>query len=119
MKLAILFFGMSKCTYKHWRHGEIFEINYKKSYDNYQEYLFDYFKNKGYAIDIYFSTNEMDQQDRIELIDTYKPVDYMFSTDDVIKKQYSRNKKIESVIDLCLNSKIQSIVRKEIRRLEY
>ena len=59
MRLALLLFGLSKHSYEHWDMKKINTCDYKTSYDNYQEYIFNYFKQKGYQIDVYFSTNEM------------------------------------------------------------
>ena len=62
MKLAVLFFGLSKCHYHHHSHNIHF-IDYEKSYENYKEFIFNYFKSKGYEIDVYFTTNRLDEED--------------------------------------------------------
>lgn len=122
MKLALLLFGLSKLTYKHWR-GRNTSCNYKLSYDNYQEYIFNYFQQKGYQIDVYFSTNELSSKEREELCNTYNPLAYSFTDElsplsnhdnlniPINHRAYNtpdnvrgRNKKIDEVVDLCLNS---------------
>jgi hypothetical protein len=116
-KLAICLFGLSKEKYRHWGYDDrwktksqypIFDINWKHSLDNYKEYLFDYFKNQGYSIDIYFCThdNNMSEDDKKELINTYNPIDYSFiNIGNICANISSKNRKINKVIDLCLNSK--------------
>ena len=102
-KLALCLFGIS---FGKTNHGSIsFFVNYENSYKNYQEYIYKYFKNKGYSIDVYFSTNILNDGDKAKLIDTYKPVACSFKEND---KDFmkSRNIKVDSVIDLCLESKI-------------
>ena len=85
-------------------------IDYEKSYENYQRYIFDYFRSKGYDIDVYFSTNVLYDKDRIKLCEKYKPVKCNFIENiPVINSKdnnYSRNIKIDNVIDLCLESGI-------------
>ena len=43
------------------------DIDYTKSIDNYKEYIFEYFLNKGYTIDVYFSTNILSEDDKKDL----------------------------------------------------
>ena len=102
MKLALLLFGIAKMKYKHWG-SETYYIDYKNSYDNYQKYIFNYFKNLGYDIDVYFCTNNLNEDDRMELINTYKPIAHSF-IENRNDKFNSRNSKFNAVIDLCLNN---------------
>jgi hypothetical protein len=88
--------------YRYWQYGALYSVDYKNSYDNYQRYIFDYFKGKGYSIDVYISTNKLNSDDDIaEIIDKYKPVKYRIA-DDCKDYIISRNKKLESAIDLCI-----------------
>ena len=127
MKLALLLFGLSKLNYKHFS-GSNTTCNYKLSYDNYQKYIFNYFQQKGYKIDIYFSTNKLSSKDREELINIYNPIAHSFTDEmsplpigknpDVLISDLGhpqtplytpnnvrlRNNKIDKVVDLCLNS---------------
>jgi hypothetical protein len=102
MKLAILLFGISKCEYDYGENN-YYLVDYNNSYENYKKYIFDYFKDKGYDIDIYFTTNSLDDKDKKEICDKYNPVKCNF-----IKNQknrfVSRNLKIVDVIDLCIES---------------
>jgi hypothetical protein len=87
---------------RYWQYGALYSVDYKNSYDNYQRYIFDYFKGKGYSIDVYISTNKLNSDDDIaEIIDKYKPVKYRIA-DDCKDYIISRNKKLESAIDLCI-----------------
>ena len=71
---------MSKTLYHHWSQKQgLLEINYMNSFSNYQKYIFKYFQEKGYQIDVYFSTNMMTDEEQKELIKTYKPVSYSFN----------------------------------------
>lgn len=81
-----------------------FDINYKYSYNNYKKYIFEYFENKGYEIDIYFCSNKLDENDSLDIIKTYNPVKCSFIDND-INRTLSRNKKLDNVIDLCLDTK--------------
>ena len=88
---------------KHWQYGTLYSLDYNNSYDNYQKYIFEYFTKKGYDIDVYISTNKfINDKDVNELTEKYKPVKCSFIEDreDIV---LSRNKKLESVIDLCIN----------------
>ena len=61
MKLAILLFGLSKTEFIHPLVNKIF-IDYEKSYENYKKIIFDYFENIGYNIDVFFTTNILDNK---------------------------------------------------------
>ena len=102
MKLVLILFGISLEINRYWQYGALYSVDYKNSYDNYQRYIFDYFKGKGYDIDVYISTNKLNSDDDIaEIIDKYKPVKYRIA-DDCEDYIISRNKKLESAIDLCI-----------------
>ena len=102
MKLVLILFGISLEINRYWQYGALYSVDYKNSYDNYQRYIFDYFKGKGYSIDVYISTNKLNSDDDIaEIIDKYKPVKYRIA-DDCKDYIISRNKKLESAIDLCI-----------------
>ena len=103
MKLAILFFGISKMEeYNHPWNGETYSIDYAKSYENYKTFIFDYFKGLGYDIDVYFTTNVLDNKSKKELCETYKPIKYNFIESK--ERITGRNGKLNNVIDLCLES---------------
>lgn len=58
-KLAILFFGIHYLqNYHHWM-GWDCNIDHRKSIDNYQKYIFNFFKQK-YDIDVFLSTHDSD-----------------------------------------------------------
>ena len=63
------------------------------------------FLKKGYSIDIYFSTNEMEQKSQKEIINQYRPLKCSFLKNEQ-NGHLGRNKKILNVIDLCLNNNI-------------
>lgn len=87
MKLALLLFGISLEINKHWQYGTLYSVDYNNSYDNYQKYIFEYFTNKGYDIDVYISTNILFDKDKDELLNKYKPIKYSFiETKDKNKK---------------------------------
>ena len=102
MKLVLILFGISLEINRYWQYGALYSVDYNNSYDNYQRYIFDYFKGKGYSIDVHISTNNLNSDDDIaEIIDKYKPVKYRIA-DDCEDYIISRNKKLESAIDLCI-----------------
>lgn len=103
MKIAILFFGVSKGEYYHFGSKS---IDYLKSYDNYKQYIFDYFLKKGYEIDVYFTTNILDDKDKEDLCKTYKPIKCNFIQNET-HGDISRNKKFCNVMELCMNTNKQ------------
>ena len=102
MKLALLLFGMSKMEYNSYNKKKYF-IDYKKSYENYKKFIFEYFESIGYEIDVYFTTNILDDKDKKEICEKYKPIKCEFIENDKNRTK-SRNKKMNNVMDLCLNS---------------
>jgi len=100
MKIAILFFGVSKGEYYHFGSKS---IDYLKSYDNYKKYLFDFFLKKGYEIDIYFTTNILDDEEKKKLCNTYNPIKCNFIQNES-NGTISRNKKFCNVMELCMNT---------------
>ena len=108
MKIAILFFGLSKYNYNNYNARNLKEItvDYEKSYDNYKRFIFDFFKKKGYDIDVYFTTNILEDKDRESIIEKYKPIDCNF-IDNADTRRKSRNIKLNDVINLCLKSSIK------------
>ena len=118
-KIAICFFGLSKCKDGECRRNKkCMEIDhFKYNYDNYQEKIFDYFLGKGYKIDVYFSTNDtMNDIDKNKLINAYKPINYNFIDENLFPvvpvrgpsplKMASKHRKVENVLEMCLDSKI-------------
>ena len=107
--LALLLYGLSKSNYKHWSRNiskTQLHVDYRISYDNYQEYIFKYFENQGYTIDVYMCTNILDAEDEMEIVEKYKPIKYSFAKNMNKKKNIhlSRNYKLEEVIQLCLQT---------------
>ena len=73
MKLVLILFGISLEINRYWQYGALYSVDYNNRYDNYQRYIFDYFKGKGYSIDVYISTNKLNSENDIaEIIDKYK-----------------------------------------------
>lgn len=105
MKCALLLFGMSFCKYKNWYSKKNMQINYKDSYDNYQKYIYKYFHDKGYSIDVYFSTNVSNNDEHKKIIKKYNPIRYSFIENEK-NRILSRNKKLLNVIELCLNNNV-------------
>ena len=104
-KLALLLFGISsKVEHFHqWSKGNV-KIDYKKSVENYKTFIFEYFENLGYEIDVFFATNEMDDDEKEKLLEIYKPVDYVFTKHNENWRN-GRNEKFRNVIDLCVKHK--------------
>ncbi len=106
MKLALLLFGVSLEINRHWQYGTLYSVDYNNSYNNYQKYIFEYFKSRGYDIDVYITTNSFSEDKDIhEFTEKYKFVKCSFINNyedcgDII---LSRNKMLGSVIDLCVS----------------
>tara|TARA_X000000950_G_C13642170_1_gene548050 strand:- start:98 stop:667 length:570 start_codon:yes stop_codon:yes gene_type:complete len=81
------------------------QINYEDSYDNYQKYIYKYLNDKGYSIDVYFSTNISNNDEHKKIIKKYNPIRYSFIENEK-NKELSRNKKLVNVIELCLNNNV-------------
>ena len=106
-RCALLLFGISYCSeYKHPYFNKKLKIEYNKSYHNYKKHIYKYFEDKGYVIDVYFSTNISNQQEHKKIIEIYKPISYSFLKDNK-NKLLSRNEKLLDVTKLCLNSNIK------------
>jgi len=105
MKCALLLFGISYCDYEH-REGKKTKINYIESYYNYKKYIYKYLYDKGFSIEVYFSTNFSNKKKHNEIIKKYKPVKYSFIRDRNGNAEFLRNKKIINVIELCLNNNV-------------
>ena len=102
-KLALLLFGISYGEYHHFW-GRNMKIDYKISVENYKTFIFEYFENLGYEIDVFFATNEIDDDEKEKLLEIYKPVDYVFMEHNNDKRA-GRNEKFRNVIDLCVKHK--------------
>jgi len=104
-RLALLLYGLSFTEYKHWGCGNVL-IDYRLSIDNYKKYIYKYFQNEGYIIDVFFATNTIDDKNIVtDLLLTYKPVKYEFVENDSSATNFvmARNIKFIKVIELCLN----------------
>ncbi len=99
MKTAICLFGISRQEYS--RHGS--SIDYRKSLQNYRDYLFPYFLSKG-QVEIYLCTNIVGEKELEELIQDYSPIS-IECIDNIYDIYTSRNKKITSVVKKVLESK--------------
>ena len=101
MKCAILMSGLSFVNEKYC-------VDFRKSYDNYQEYIFQYLKNMGYDIDVYICTNtflDKDEDIKKELIEKYKPVKSIYLENTYKSRVHiAKNKKLLSVIETCLEN---------------
>jgi hypothetical protein len=106
MKLAVLFFGMSKCHYNYFDSKTNYFIDYEKSYENYKKFIFNFFISKGYDIDVYFTTNILDDEDRKEICKKFNPINCTFMENEG-NHVVSRNKKLINVMNLCLESEIE------------
>jgi hypothetical protein len=106
-RLCLILFGISYYeNYKHWS-GMKTTIDFRLSIENYKEFIYKYFNNLGYDIDVYFATNIIDDNDiKQELLDTYKPINYIFleNIDNII---VSRNIKLKNAVECCMNKNIK------------
>ena len=106
-KIALLLFGISYLdNYQHWHPNKlIYNIDWKYSFENYQNFIIQYFQKKGYQVDIFLVSNKIDALEQKKLLEAYKPIKYDF----IENKENiwsSRNRKVDRVIDLCLESNI-------------
>lgn len=110
-KLALLLFGISLYKdRKHWAyHTKVYSIDWRLSYDNYQKYIIEFFKSKGFDIDIYLVSNTLEEADKQELLEKWKPKGYDFLdvNNDYTTRYIQRNEKIIRVIELCNESLIK------------
>ena len=96
-KLALILFGLSYKVIRHWT-GKTYFVDYKNSVDNYKKFIFQYFQNLGYEIDVFFCTNDdIPEEEKTRLIECYKPVNYTYSNE-------LRNVKVFKAIECCINS---------------
>ena len=92
-RLALCIFGISYLEELHHWSGNYYSIDFKHSVDNYKNFLFNYFENLGYEIDVFIATNPIPEHKSKELIRAYRPkvITYHENMDDINK---SRNNKI-------------------------
>jgi len=103
-KLAVIFYGISYLkNYKH-RDRFRYNIDYNDSYLNYQTYIFNYFKMKGYTCNIYYVTNNIEDKEKLE--ECYKPIKCNYIDIDDTNYHYCKNIKLVNAIDLCLKENI-------------
>jgi hypothetical protein len=91
-KIALILYGLSYCeTYRHSscpdEHCEN-KIDYRESIKNYKEYIYNYFEHS--IIDVFIATNPSPLSK--QLIEDYKPKDYIFVDDNNIN-HYARRQK--------------------------
>ena len=97
-KIALLLFGISYMkTYNHWNKND-YSINYQNSTDNYEKFIFKFFKNSDF--DVFISTYNNEKVD--DLINYYKPKKYHLENDFNINFNTSRNRHFINSIKLCL-----------------
>lgn len=83
-KVAIILTGLSYC--EKYRHASIpnnineIMVDYRESFANYKQYLINYFREKGFIIDIFIATNPSSLSE--QLLNDYKPKDYLFIDDE-------------------------------------
>ena len=106
-KLALILFGISYHEdFNHYSNKNTI-IDFRLSYDNYREYIYKYFNNLGYEIDVYFATNIIDNEYiKNQLLDIYKPIKYIFMENNK-DFHFSRNIKVKSAIECVLESNIE------------
>lgn len=105
MKVALLLFGLSYTEFTHWSNRKL-KVDWKKSYTNYKDFIYRYFNDMNYDVDLYFSTTKSNKAEQNKIIKYYKPIKYNFSdmnNDDT----ESRKLKLLNVIDLCKSTNIQ------------
>lgn len=100
-KLALLFFGFHYQIYRHWYHKKNVLVDFRKSIENYQEYIFKYFKNEGFEIDVFFST--YDSEILPELIETYQPKKYSVLKNIISNRFISRNTHFRNSLKLVID----------------
>ena len=62
-KIALLLFGISYLdNYQHWHPNKlIYNIDWKYSFENYQNFIIQYFQKKEYQVDIFLVSNKIDE----------------------------------------------------------
>ena len=105
-KVALILFGISyQKNLNHWAGGN-YIIDFRKSFDNYKKYIYNYFNNLGYEIDVYIGTNILDDNNLTNLINMYKPIKYTMIENNE-HNLLSKNSKLLAAIKCCLDSNIE------------
>lgn len=82
-KIALILFGISYKDSNNPNEDPLKkEIDFRESYENYNEKIIKYFKNKGYEIDIFASTNTIPFNIKDDLKKYYNPIIIIESDDD-------------------------------------
>ena len=105
MKVALLLFGLSYSEFTHWSTKKL-KVDWKKSFTNYKDFIYRYFNDMNYDVDLYFSTTKSNKAEQNKIIRYYNPIKYNFSdmNNDATE---SRKFKLLNVIDLCKSTNIQ------------
>ena len=96
--IAILLFGISyDNNYINGKVRKHYLVDARHYFKNFNEIVITYFKNKGYNIDIFLSTNQSIIKD--DLLKIYNPVSWYFD-----KINIGRNKKIKIGLEMIINN---------------
>lgn len=96
-KIALLLFGISYTEQlNHWS-GTTNRVDFRDSVDNYKKYIYHYFENLGYSIDVFIATNHVSKEIRDNIIHHYHPKKITFHKNHD-NKHISRNTKIINVM---------------------
>lgn len=115
-RLAICYFGMSyREALPHWE-GEVYKIDARACRYNHDKYIVSFFKESGYEIDYYLSTN--DSEHKVWFLKEYNPVYANFDDYSNVNEDRTnigvptRAKRLLNVLNACLksNSKYDTIL---------
>lgn len=100
-KLAIVFFGFHYQIYHNYNTKKYILVDFEKSVYNYNKYIFEYFKNNGFQIDIFFSTYNSEKNNI--LLKIYTPKKYIFHKNIINDRHVSRNMHFRNGLKLVID----------------
>ena len=92
MKLSLLLFGLSKSGEIYYGKNKRYVVDYEKSVENYKTYIYSFFEEIEYDIDVYMAANPLSLSLENKLCQTYNPVDYCL-VENGSNNHNSRNRK--------------------------
>jgi hypothetical protein len=105
-RLALILFGISYQEHLQHHTNAVYNVDFRKSIENYKKFIYKYFQDLNYEIGVFFATNVIEKKNIGEkLMDTYKPIRHKFMINND-NRYFSRNRKIREAVKCCIDSKL-------------
>jgi hypothetical protein len=125
-KIALILFGISYHNIENDNKLKC-NIDFRESYENYNEKIIKYFNDKGYDIDVFASTNTIPLEIKNEMNKIYNPIEIIESDNDFpcLSRHIKLTKGINSVLnynknyDICIMIRFDLTIQDEFNNVDY